>query len=412
MPAYSFEALDPQGQTRRGVLEADTARTARSQLRAQDLVPLKVAPVQRSNQGLDTVIWERKVFSTTELGVWTSQLSGLVSAGLPIERALASLSDEAETPRQRDVVAMLRTEVNAGSTFAKALSQHPREFSTIFTAVIGAGEHCHWQHRIHTGMGRTCDASALPVATDTAGTAVANLNRSYTVNGIARARTAAQAKGGVGEVTALDAEKAAFEKGSGVPEEDAEGTPESLKALRDTYRSAFAKITAERDAKAAPLYDLYLKAVDAHIAEHDALGRRDIGVARPSDLVDRTDRFRAVGKRGHRLRPADPVNRIHSGNPRRQQHQRIAGKGHLKQEQRRREGGQRERQRRRHVDGQRRRTGLIGGMDRHDTAHQAENQEAQAGAVTHRGHGPILFERVAQRDKKTARSLHSTRLGE
>jgi general secretion pathway protein F len=140
MPAYAFEALDPQGQTRRGVLEADTARTARSQLRAQDLVPLKVEPVQRSNQGLDTVIWERKVFSTTELGVWTSQLSGLVSAGLPIERALASLSDEAETPRQRDVVAMLRTEVNAGSTFAKALSQHPREFSATYIAVIGAGE--------------------------------------------------------------------------------------------------------------------------------------------------------------------------------------------------------------------------------------------------------------------------------
>jgi len=140
MPAYAFEALDPQGQTRRGVLEADTARTARSQLRAQDLVPLKVEPVQRTNQGLDTVIWESKVFSNTELGVWTSQLSGLVSAGLPLERALASLSDEAETPRQRDLVSALRSEVNAGATFAKALSQHPRAFSTTYIAVIGAGE--------------------------------------------------------------------------------------------------------------------------------------------------------------------------------------------------------------------------------------------------------------------------------
>ena len=140
MPAYAFEALDPQGQTRRGVLEADTARTARSQLRAQDLVPLKVEPVQRTNQGLDTVIWESKVFSNTELGVWTSQLSGLVSAGLPLERALASLSDEAETPRQRDLVSALRSEVNAGATFAKALSQHPRAFSATYIAVIGAGE--------------------------------------------------------------------------------------------------------------------------------------------------------------------------------------------------------------------------------------------------------------------------------
>ena len=140
MPAYSFEALDPQGQTRRGVLEADTARTARSQLRAQDLVPLKVEPVQRTSSGLNTVIWESKVFSTTALAVWTRQLSGLVNAGLPLERALSALSDEAETPRQRDLVSSLRTEVNAGAPFAKALSQHPREFSAIFTAVIGAGE--------------------------------------------------------------------------------------------------------------------------------------------------------------------------------------------------------------------------------------------------------------------------------
>ncbi|MEY4725446.1 MAG: hypothetical protein RLZ36_73 [Pseudomonadota bacterium] len=140
MPAYAFEALDPQGQTRRGVLEADTARTARSQLRAQDLVPLKVEPVQRSGSGLNTVIWESKIFSSTSLAVWTRQLSGLVNAGLPLERALSALSDEAETPRQRDLVSALRTEVNAGAPFAKALSQHPREFSPIFTAVVGAGE--------------------------------------------------------------------------------------------------------------------------------------------------------------------------------------------------------------------------------------------------------------------------------
>jgi len=140
MPAYSFEALDTQGQTRRGVLEADTARTARSQLRAQDLVPLKVEPVQRAGSGLNTVIWESKVFSSTALAVWTRQLSGLVNAGLPLERALSALADEAETPRQRDLVSALRAEVNAGAPFAKALGQHPREFSVIFTAVIGAGE--------------------------------------------------------------------------------------------------------------------------------------------------------------------------------------------------------------------------------------------------------------------------------
>jgi len=140
MPAYSFEALDPQGQTRRGVLEAETARHARSQLRAQDWVPLKIDVQHAAKKGLQTVIWESQVFGTDALAVWTRQLAGLVDAGLPLERALSTLAQEAETPRQRDLVSDLRTQVNAGSPFAKALAQHPREFSAIYLAVIAAGE--------------------------------------------------------------------------------------------------------------------------------------------------------------------------------------------------------------------------------------------------------------------------------
>ena len=45
MPAYSFEALQPDGKPRKGVLEADTARAARAQLRAQGLAPLQVEAI-------------------------------------------------------------------------------------------------------------------------------------------------------------------------------------------------------------------------------------------------------------------------------------------------------------------------------------------------------------------------------
>ena len=140
MPAYSFEALDPQGQTRRGVLEAETQRHARAQLRTQGWVPLKIQAQQAAKKGLQTVIWESQVFSQDALAVWTRQLAGLVGAGLTLERALSTLSQEAETSRQRDLVASLREEVNAGATFAKALAQHPRAFSAVYLAVIAAGE--------------------------------------------------------------------------------------------------------------------------------------------------------------------------------------------------------------------------------------------------------------------------------
>jgi general secretion pathway protein F len=140
MPAYSFEALDAQGQSRQGILEADTARTARSQLRAQGLVPLSVTAVQGARSGLQTVIWESRVFSLAALAVWTRQLASLVGAGLPLERALGALADEADTPRQRDLVSTLRAEVNGGAPFARALSQYPREFAAVYVAVVGAGE--------------------------------------------------------------------------------------------------------------------------------------------------------------------------------------------------------------------------------------------------------------------------------
>ena len=68
------------------------------------------------------------------------QLAGLVSSGLPLERALSALAEEAEKDEQRRLVASLRAEVNAGASFATALGQHPREFSPIYTGVIAAGE--------------------------------------------------------------------------------------------------------------------------------------------------------------------------------------------------------------------------------------------------------------------------------
>ncbi|MPM41195.1 Type II secretion system protein F [bioreactor metagenome] len=145
MPAFSFEALDAQGQTRKGTIDADSPKAARSLLRAQALVPLAVEALASNTPigeapSLGQRLLTRPVFNTTQLTIWTRQLAGLIVSGLPLERALSALSEEADTERQHHLVAALRSEVNAGSTFAKALSQHPREFSEIYCAVIGAGE--------------------------------------------------------------------------------------------------------------------------------------------------------------------------------------------------------------------------------------------------------------------------------
>ncbi len=148
MPAYRFEALQTDGATRKGVVEADSLKSARNQLRSQSLVPLTVETIvsgmtESPTQRLPW--WQRPVgpnraFSTNERAVWTRQLAGLVSSGLPIERALTALAEESEDDKQRHLMAAIRAEVNSGSSLGRSLSLHPAEFPAIDRAVIAAGE--------------------------------------------------------------------------------------------------------------------------------------------------------------------------------------------------------------------------------------------------------------------------------
>ena len=148
MPAYRFEALQADGQSRKGTLEADSARSARSQLRAQGLVPVDVALLGTPQSPDQPALpwWQRPLgptraaFSTSQRAVWTRQLAELVSSGLTVERALAALTDESEHERQRNLLATIRAEVNAGSSLGRALERFPQEFPAIDRAVIAAGE--------------------------------------------------------------------------------------------------------------------------------------------------------------------------------------------------------------------------------------------------------------------------------
>jgi general secretion pathway protein F len=140
LPAYKFEALDAAGKSTTGLLEADNAKAARAQLRAQSLVPLEVSQVASAGTKGEGLRFTRRVFNATGLAVWTRQLAGLVGAGLPLERALTALSEEADDPRQRELVAHLKSEVNAGSPFAQALGSAPREFDEVYRGVVAAGE--------------------------------------------------------------------------------------------------------------------------------------------------------------------------------------------------------------------------------------------------------------------------------
>ena len=142
MPAYTYEAISAEGRSSQGVIDAESERAARSLLRQQALIPVKLQAVSVSKTTIkgDIVLWQARVFSRTDMVVWTRQLASLVAAGLPLERTLSALSEEADTPAKRDLLAQVRSEVNAGAPLAQALAMHPREFDALYVAVIGSGE--------------------------------------------------------------------------------------------------------------------------------------------------------------------------------------------------------------------------------------------------------------------------------
>ncbi|KVW75656.1 type II secretion system inner membrane protein GspF [Burkholderia ubonensis] len=142
MSAFRYEAIDRVGKTLRGVLEADSARAGRSQLRTQGLTPLVVelAASRLHGERNRRLALGRKL-SQREQAIITRQLASLLVAGLPLDESLSVLSEQAEREYVRELMASIRAEVVGGHSFANALTQHPRDFPEIYRALVAAGEH-------------------------------------------------------------------------------------------------------------------------------------------------------------------------------------------------------------------------------------------------------------------------------
>jgi general secretion pathway protein F len=142
MPAFRYEAVDTGGATKKGVLNADNARSARADLRTQGLTPLKVeaigAQVDAAGVAKSRGFGER--LSQNELALFTRQLASLLEAGLPLEQAFTALLEQAERAYVRDLVASIRAEVIGGAPFSAALARHPRDFAEIYRALVASGE--------------------------------------------------------------------------------------------------------------------------------------------------------------------------------------------------------------------------------------------------------------------------------
>jgi general secretion pathway protein F len=135
MAIYSYRATSLKGEILEGAIEAADQKAALERLKVSGLIPLKITT---AHEGF------KKKFSWRsakgDLLTFTTELSVLLNAGLPLDRSLNILADIMENPETRAIVQGILKSIREGSSFSDALQRHPRMFSRLYVNMVRAGE--------------------------------------------------------------------------------------------------------------------------------------------------------------------------------------------------------------------------------------------------------------------------------
>lgn len=138
MALYEYSAFDQQGKQQRGVVEALSQKAASRKLRGQGLYPTKLTAT-RSALGPAQRTFFRRV-SAIQLGVATRQLATVLAAGMPLDEALAIVSEQQTQGELAAIMTRVRDDILQGSALHAALQAHPKIFPPVYTSMVRVGE--------------------------------------------------------------------------------------------------------------------------------------------------------------------------------------------------------------------------------------------------------------------------------
>jgi len=134
MAVFSYQALTATGDTRRGLIDAESRRAAWQALRSRGVFPTDV-----SEQGGKARAGGRRV-PAAALAAATRQLATLVGAGVPVAEALAAVAEQVDQPALAGALTEARARLREGEPLADALGASPRVFDGLFRDLVNAGE--------------------------------------------------------------------------------------------------------------------------------------------------------------------------------------------------------------------------------------------------------------------------------
>jgi general secretion pathway protein F len=140
LPVFEYEALNGSGKAIRGIIDAESARTARTKLKSQGVYPTEIREESAAltQRGPALRLFGR--VRSKDLAQVFRQMATLMEAGIPLVSSLSALIDQSGHPYLRTTLTQIRERVREGSSLADALAAHPRIFSGLFIGLVKAGE--------------------------------------------------------------------------------------------------------------------------------------------------------------------------------------------------------------------------------------------------------------------------------
>jgi type IV pilus assembly protein PilC len=137
MASFSYSAQNSEGKMITGAVEAVTREAALSALTKQKLKPVSITEAKES-KGFKLPFGGK--VKTSDLVIFTRQLSTMVSAGVPLLRALSTLGEQSESPVLRTTLTQISKDVQSGMSLGDAFEKHPKVFSDVYINMVKAGE--------------------------------------------------------------------------------------------------------------------------------------------------------------------------------------------------------------------------------------------------------------------------------
>src|SRR6476646_8802032 len=137
MAAYAYDAINAQGLELSGIIHAPDLGAAREQLQSRGLLPQSISEQAGASEGVTARF--RKV-KPKSLQIFARQLATMIEAGVSVVAALVTLEEQTDDQYLRTVIADVRSDVESGVIFSKALARHPKVFNRLFVSMVQAGE--------------------------------------------------------------------------------------------------------------------------------------------------------------------------------------------------------------------------------------------------------------------------------